>query len=340
MYKIYSVLFVLALGINSLIAQETFSIVAVDTATGEVGSAGASCIAGSIIISDLVPGVGAMNAQAWVCIPNVNLQTGINLMKQGFSPQAILDSVLADDKCFSQGFDTNYRQYGIVAIDSTNNMPSSVGFTGDSADNYKNHITGYNYAIQGNILLGPQILDSIEAGFVNTQGDLACKLMAALQGANVPGADSRCLPDGTSSKSAFIRIAKPGDILGLFYVNLNVNSVPFGVEPIDSLQVLFDNEFIDCDPPIGILEIAPDDIFKVYPNPANDKIYFYYNPATSQQSDRFTVTLYDLLGNLMISVEMNDVPTEVSRDDLVSGTYLYSISDGATKLYSGKLVIE
>ncbi|MEM1218596.1 MAG: secretion protein, partial [Bacteroidota bacterium] len=49
-----------------LLAQHTFSIVAVDVATGEVGSAGATCLTsddcggcgGAVIISDLVPGRG------------------------------------------------------------------------------------------------------------------------------------------------------------------------------------------------------------------------------------------------------------------------------------------
>ena len=42
----------------------TFSIVAVDTQTGEVGSAGGSCIANSIIISDIHPGIGAIHTQS------------------------------------------------------------------------------------------------------------------------------------------------------------------------------------------------------------------------------------------------------------------------------------
>lgn len=45
-------------------AHATFSIVAVDTLTGAVGSAGSSCIAGSKIIHDCIEGVGAINTQA------------------------------------------------------------------------------------------------------------------------------------------------------------------------------------------------------------------------------------------------------------------------------------
>ena len=47
------------------VSFSTFSIVAVDIETGQVGSAGASCIPGSIIISDIHPGVGAVHTQSY-----------------------------------------------------------------------------------------------------------------------------------------------------------------------------------------------------------------------------------------------------------------------------------
>ena len=106
---------------------------------------------------------------------------------------------------------------------------------------WKGHKTGSNYAIQGNILLNAGILDSIEARFLRTEGSLSDKLMAALQGANVPGADSRCLNEGVSSLSAFIRMAKSNDHPDTLFLDLNVPQTPYGVEPIDSLQQLYDN---------------------------------------------------------------------------------------------------
>ena len=61
----------------------TFSIVAVDTTTGEVGSAGGSCIAGSIIISDIHPGIGAIHTQSYYLSANQNYAS--MLMDQGYS---------------------------------------------------------------------------------------------------------------------------------------------------------------------------------------------------------------------------------------------------------------
>ena len=236
MKKIFILLFSLISGITW--SQDTFSIVAVDTITGEIGSAGASCIdetqieGGALIISDVIPGRGAIHTQSYW--NSTNQQNAHNRMVEGLSPQEIIDWLATHD---SQN-NPAVRQYGVVDFD-TNGHPRSAGFTGVNCMNYKNHITGPNYAIQGNILLGQMILDSIEARFLSTEGSFAEKMMAALQGANVVGADTRCTNNGTSSLSAFIRIARPEDPVGGFYCDINVPSVPEGMEPIDSLQTLF-----------------------------------------------------------------------------------------------------
>ena len=57
-----------------------------------------------------------------------------------------------------------------------------------------------------------------------------------LGSANIAGADTRCLSSGTSSLSAFIRVARHDDIPDNFYLHLNVDNLPNGTEPIDILQ--------------------------------------------------------------------------------------------------------
>lgn len=237
-------------------AQDTFSICAVDPATEEVGSAGASCIAGSKIISDMHPGIGVVHTQAYFLAGNKSYAK--ELMDAGYSPQQIIDSLIANDILN----DPTYRQYGIVDLIDGGR---SAGFTGENTDDYKNHITGPTYAIQGNILLGQHILDSMEARFLNTEGSLACRLMAALQGANVPGADTRCLDDGISSLSAFLRVALPTDDDD-YFIDLNVfNSSD--LEPIDSLQSLFD-EIGGCS--LSSIQNQDATDIRVFPIPASD----------------------------------------------------------------------
>ena len=232
----YTILLILPTGV---LCQDTFSIVAVDTITMEVGSAGASCIDGSIIISDVLPGIGAIHTQSfWNQSNQINAR---NWMNEGHTAQEIISLLINND---AQN-NPSIRQYGIITLDTTSR---SAAYTGDNCYNYKNHIIGPNYAIQGNILLGQAVLDSIEHNFLNTEGPLYVKLMAAMQGANISGADSRCLQFETSSLSSFLRLAKEDDRPDSLYIDINVNNVDYGIEPIDSLQVLFDNWFISEHP--------------------------------------------------------------------------------------------
>lgn len=244
----------MCLSIAPLTGQDTFSIVAVDSVTGEVGSAGASCLdnsqiaGGVLIISDPHPGRGVIHTQAyWLAANQNNASTRMDL---GDSPEQIIYWLTWNDV---QSNPTR-RQYGIADFDSSGS-PRADAYTGINCDDYKNHIIGPYYAIQGNILLGQEILDSMESRFLDEPGGLACKLMAALQGANVAGADTRCLSEGVSSLSSFVRVARPEDTTGTFYMDLAVVETPFGVEPIDSLQTLFDNFMAPLTPTAGFTHV-------------------------------------------------------------------------------------
>ena len=213
-----------------LIAQDTFSIVAIDTITGEIGSAGASCIAGSIIISDVHPGIGAIHTQAyWI---STNQQNASDLMNNGYSPQEIIEWLVANDVQNNP----HIRQYGIVDMVDGGR---SAAYTGEDCDDYKNHVTGDTYAIQGNILLGEDILDDMETAFLNSFGTLDEKLLSAMEAANVPGADTRCMDFGIPALSAFIRMARSENIADSLYLDINVNGVPIVTNPIDSLYQLY-----------------------------------------------------------------------------------------------------
>ncbi|MEC7926716.1 MAG: DUF1028 domain-containing protein [Candidatus Neomarinimicrobiota bacterium] len=229
----YSLLILL---ISETLSQDTFSIVAVDPQTQEVGSAGASCINGSIIISDVHPGIGAVHTQSYWNSTNQN--NASNLMDQGYAPEEIIEYLVEND---SQG-NPSIRQYGVVDLVDDGR---SAAFTGENCYDYKNHILGPTYSIQGNILLGQEVLDSMEVNFLNTSGSLATRLMAAMQGAKIPGADTRCLSSGISSLSAFIRVAQPNNLEDSLYLHLNVNNTQPGIDPIDTLQDLFDDWYAE-----------------------------------------------------------------------------------------------
>ncbi len=324
--------------INSL-AQDTFSICAVDTVTGETGSAGASCIdasqiAGGVsIISDVHPGVGVIHTQALWLAANQNYAKG--LMNLGLPPQQIIDSLIAHDV---QGNPT-VRQYGIVDLFSGSSKVAA--HTGVNCMNYKNHITGPNYSIQGNILLGQHILDSMEARFLNTQGDLACKLMAALQGAKVPGADTRCLTSNNSSKSSFLRIACPGDVIPNYTLNLVVGQGPPGFEPIDSLQTLFDNVHncgvpVNCATGISAVYQASEIAVSIIPNPFENTAVIR---ISGDSKENFSIRIFSN-GGIPVMQEGFSKRKEwvIKNENLMQGVYYYRIISEYGKAVSGKLI--
>lgn len=290
-------------------------MVAVDTITGEVGSAGASCVdltgisgLSDHFLGELFPGKGAINTQAYYVPANqINAR---NRMNAGDTPSEIIDWLIENDVSNQP----QLRQYGIVAL--VNGSPQAAGYTGVGTDDYKNHVTGPNYAIQGNILLGQEILDSMEARFLATEGSLACRLMAALQGANVVGADTRCAINGTSSLFAFVKVAQPGDVFGApSFIRSVRTKANAGIEPIDSLQIIFDNT-VDCGTTgIGNVDQGIPGLH-MRPNPTANWLHI-----TTSSAEVYQMELRDLVGRLLYTgtLQQNE---EVDLSMLPSGTYI------------------
>ncbi|MBT8378744.1 MAG: DUF1028 domain-containing protein [Ignavibacteria bacterium] len=244
---------------SHIFGQDTFSIVAVDTVTGEIGSAGASCVGpfggvGAFILSDVIEGIGAIHTQA--SYNSTNQQNARARMLEGLSPQEIIDWLIAND---AQN-DPTVRQYGIV--DLTRNGESAA-YTGANCLDYKNHITGDGYSVQGNILLGQVIIDTMQTMFLTTDGPLADKLMASLQAAKIVGADTRCAVRNTSSQSGFVKVVRIGDG-NTPYIQLVVPDTPIGTDPIDVLQGMFndwkDSLFTVVDPFLSEIIADPDSL--------------------------------------------------------------------------------
>ncbi len=329
--KYLSILFTLLLLHTKAISQDTFSIVAVDTLTGEIGSAGASCLDniqfpgsnGAIIISDILPGRGAIHTQSfWLAQNQANARMR---MQEGLSPQQVVDWLKANDA--QGGFAWVNRQYGVVDFD-TEGHPRSAALTGSGCLDWKGHRLGANYAIQGNILLGPQILDSMEARFLAASGTLAERLMACMQGANVPGADSRCLQNGTSSLSAFVRVAKPGDTQGNFWLDLNVPSLPAGMEPIDSLQHLFDA----WNTSVATQNLQDTDMAVIFPNPA--KGWF----SVLWKEEMGVLELFDLAGRKLFSKPLTNGENRIAPNNMPQGVYFVRISMAGRPAMTQRLV--
>ncbi len=334
MKKLSLLIIVLSLSIISVNSQDTFSIVAMDTITREVGSAGASCVDmdnfpgyADDFLGELFPGQGAINTQAWYLASNQAIARA--RMKAGDTPEEIIQW-LYDNDAENQ---PEKRQYGIVAF--VEGSPQTAAHTGTQTDDYKNHVLGPNYSIQGNILLGQEILDSMEARFLRADGDLACKLMAALQGAKVVGADTRCATNGSSALFAFVKVAQPADTFGSpsFVVSVRTKNGQ-NIEPIDSLQTLF-SLVHECSG-VGINEVGSfESFFKLFPNPAYEKLTIE-NKILNNKNHHASIV--DLTGSILYeSSYQGNLELDISAYS--RGIYFIRITAGE-KTYISKFIKE
>lgn len=209
---------------QSLPPVSTFSIVAIDPQSGEMGVAVASRYfsVGSVVPWAMAD-VGAVATQA-----NVNVgygQQAIDLLRQGLTAQEALKKILADDKF--EGKDG--RQVAIV--DAKGNV---AAYTGPNAPKWAGDRQGKTWSAQGNILVGPQVPEAMGKAFEATQGELAEKLFAALKAGDAAGGDAR----GRQSASMLV-VKKQGgrNINNDRYVYINVDDNP---DPFTELRRLLD----------------------------------------------------------------------------------------------------
>lgn len=324
-------LLLVAIATMGLKAQDTFSIVAVDTVTGEVGSAGASCVdlVGSgfsaDLISELFPGVGAINCQAYY--EPVNQANANSRMNQGDTPNQIIQWLVTNDVTNSP----QLRQYGIAAL--VGGLPQADAFSGNQIDNYYNHIIGPNYAIQGNSLLGQSVLDSMEYYFLNTNGDLACKLMASLQAANIVGADTRCQVNGTSSLLAWIKVAQPSDTFGAPSIRVTVETADgAGIEPIDSVQAKFD--LVHSCSAVGLNESPiKEESYLIFPNPTKDVLSISANSAIAKEH---VVKIIDMAGKVVYESAFHLEHTLIT-DSFERGVYFLRITNDS-QVFTARII--
>jgi uncharacterized Ntn-hydrolase superfamily protein len=196
-------------------AFATFSIVAFDPATGDLGVAVASRVFG---VGNHVPwaeaGVGAVATQA--AMNGGYGPRGLELLRQGLTAQQVIDRLLAEDP-----FERKEGRQ-VAVVDAKGNV---AVYTGAAANDWKGHIKGLHYSVQGNILAGPHVAEAMAKAFENTQGELAERLFAALKAGDDAGGDRR------GRQSAFVIVVRKGGGSSLnndrlCYINVDDNPDP------------------------------------------------------------------------------------------------------------------
>jgi len=174
-------------------------------------------------------GVGAVATQA-----NVNVGYGpraLELLRQGRTAKEVLDQLLAEDKF--EGKDG--RQVAII-----DGKGAIAAYTGPNAPTWAGDLQGKTWSAQGNILVGPQVVEAMGRAFEETHGELAERLFAALKAGDAAGGDAR----GKQSASMLV-VRKQGgrNTNNDRYIYINVDDNP---QPFPELRRLLDMNLDYC----------------------------------------------------------------------------------------------
>ena len=198
----------------------TFSIVARDPNTGELGVAVQShWFSVGSIVAWAEAGVGAVATQSFVD-PSYG-KNGLDLMRGGKSAPDTLKELLTKDD------GREVRQ--VAMIDAQGRVEA---WTGKNDIQAAGHIVGTNYSVQANLMLNDKIWPAMSRAFENTRGDLAERMLAALDAAQAAGGDIR----GRQSAALIVVTGKPtGQAWKDRTFDLRVDDSP---EPLQELRRL------------------------------------------------------------------------------------------------------
>jgi len=158
----------------------TFSIVAADPETGEVGCAVQSkYFAIGAVTPWVQAGVGAVATQAMGVVAR-NGERVLAALAEHANPTEALDYALALDA------DPEMRQLGAVAADGR-----AAAYTGSNCIEWAGHLIEPGFAIQGNMLVSSEVVQAMRQAFVESNGGLPERLLAALEAGQAAGGDRR-----------------------------------------------------------------------------------------------------------------------------------------------------
>jgi uncharacterized Ntn-hydrolase superfamily protein len=206
----------------------TFSIAAVDPATGEVGVA---VTTRNACVGAAVPwvraGVRAVATQA-----NARVEYGnelLDLLAQGVPPADALARLTAADA------DAARRQVGVIALDGR-----SAQHTGTGTSPWAGHRAGPNYVTQGNLLVGPQVLEAVARAFEASEGsprNLGDRLVEAIAAGHAAGGDAR--KGRPQSAAVVVADSRPGISRRPDGLTVNIH-VCEHAEPVEELRRIYD----------------------------------------------------------------------------------------------------
>jgi uncharacterized Ntn-hydrolase superfamily protein len=158
----------------------TWSIIAREPATGQIGIAAASrFFAVGVRLPFIASGVGAVATQALV--NSLYGTNGLRLLGGGQSAAEVVSMLVAADA------GRDHRQ--VHVMDATGRV---AAYTGAACVEWCGHLTGEEWSVAGNFLAGAAVLeDTVEAFLENSKLPMAGRLVAAMQAGEAAGGDKR-----------------------------------------------------------------------------------------------------------------------------------------------------
>jgi uncharacterized Ntn-hydrolase superfamily protein len=207
----------------------TFSIVALDPTNGDLGVAVASKFpAVGAVVPWARAGVGAVATQSWA---NTDYgPDGLRLMGSGLPAAPALDAVLESDT------EREERQVGFVDASG-----GAATFTGANCMDWAGGINGDGFAAQGNILAGEAVVAELARAFIETEGDLCDRLLAALLAGDAAGGDRR------GKQSAALLVVRDGggyEGRNDRYIDLRVDDHPDAPQELARLFAVWDDTML------------------------------------------------------------------------------------------------
>ena len=206
----------------------TFSIVARDQQTGELGVAVQSKF---IAVGSVVPyaqsDVGAIASQAWGN-PRYG-PVGLDLLARGKTAEEVVRLMTEADP------NREHRQLAVIGTEGNASI-----FTGKECKDWAGGKTGFNYAVHGNLLAGAEVIDAMSLGFEEANGTLAERMIASLHAGQQAGGDKR------GKQSAALLIVKSGWGYGGLsdrFRDLRVDDHPTPVKELERIYYLHRNIF-------------------------------------------------------------------------------------------------
>ena len=159
-------------------AEATFSIVARDPETGQIGAAVQSHWFQVSRVISVEPGVGAVASQSLADFAYG--PAALELLSLGRSAEKTLEGLLASDTA------PQYRQVAVLDADG-----GVAVHTGESCIAGAGHVKGEHYSVQANLMELDTVPEAMAKAFLGTEGDLAERMMAALEAAQAERGDIR-----------------------------------------------------------------------------------------------------------------------------------------------------